>query len=160
MRITFTLNGEDAGADLPPQTTLLEYLRDLGIRSIMSGCDRGTCGSCLVLLDGQAVPSCLVPVFQIRDRQVETVEGLMNSTGFADLERGFQSAGYQPCAWCVSSKIILAESLLRSDLPLDDVRMRAVLPRDWCNCTSRENFLQAVTAARETRSTRQGRRGH
>lgn len=157
MRIGFILNDERIVLDLDPQTSLLELLREeMGLRSMIPGCGKGSCGACLVLVDSQAVPSCLIPAFAIREKTVETVEFLSTTPAFADIEKSFLTNIFNPCAWCAPSKVILAESILRNDTPLTQVQILHSLPLHWCQCTSREEFCKAVQQAQELRQRRKG----
>jgi len=155
MRVSFHLNEERFVLDLNANILLVEILRsEFGIKSIHSGCRLGYCGSCLVLLNGQAVPSCLVPAFSCRDSRIETIEGISARPDFVDIERGFLKAGFSPCNFCAASKALLTEALLRSENELNASLIQSAIPAHWCSCTSTEAFSQAVLTCHEIRQKR------
>lgn len=155
MRVSFHLNDERFVLDLNANTRLIDILRsEFTIKSIHAGCRLGYCGSCLVLLNNQAVPSCLVPAFSCRDATIETIEGIGSRPDFVDIERGFLKAGLAPCSFCASSKALLAESLLRSEGELTTKLIMAAIPEHWCSCTTNDMFCKAVIASREIRRQR------
>jgi len=148
MDIRFTLNDELAFATVPPTTPLARILRDhFSIGSLHQTCASGQCGQCLVLLEGAAVPSCIVPAFSVRGYAVETVEGLLSKPEFMDLEKGFLEAGLSPCPLCAGNKAILAESLIRHHPELQRQEILSALPRHWCPCSTVDTFTNAVLAA-------------
>ena len=155
MRVSFHLNDERFVLDLNPKTLLIDILRsEFTIKSLHAGCRLGYCGACLVLLNNQAVPSCLVPAFSCRDATIETIEGIGSRPDFVDIERGFLKAGLAPCSFCASSKALLAESLLRAeDEPTIKLIMTAI-PEHWCSCTTHAAFCNAVIACHEIRRAR------
>ncbi len=155
MRVGFFLNNERFVIDVPIASLLLDVLRhEFGIKSIHAGCQKGQCGSCLVLINDVAVPSCLIPIFSCRDGYIETIEGVLAQSDFADIEKGFQRAGLIPCTLCVSSKIILAESLLRVLPEADLATITSSIPVHWCTCCSADAFTDAVIACQELRRKR------
>lgn len=155
MRISFHLNDERFVLDLNANTLLVDILRgEFGVKSIHAGCRAGYCGACLVLVNGQALPSCLVPAFSCRDSRIETIEGLAAQPDFVDIERGFAKAGLVPCSFCAASKALLAESLLRGEGDLTHKQIMAAIPAHWCSCGSHESFCQAVLASKELRRKR------
>lgn len=155
MRVSFHLNDERFVLDLNANTLLVDILRsEFSIKSIHAGCRLGYCGSCLVLVNNLAMPSCLVPAFSCRDALIETIEGIGSRPDFVDIERGFLKAGLAPCSFCAPSKALLAESLLRHDGELTAATIRAAVPEHWCSCTTAEDFVTAVLACHEIRRKR------
>ncbi len=156
MRVNFLLNDERYILDIDAETTILAILRkELGQKSIHAACSGGQCGSCLILVNNQAVPSCLMPAFLLRDATVETIEGLSSQTGFADIEKAFLKTPYTPCAYCAPSKVILTESLLRSESPLTSSSIGMSIPKHWCNCNQESDFIAAVLMAKDLRKKRE-----
>jgi aerobic-type carbon monoxide dehydrogenase small subunit (CoxS/CutS family) len=145
MKIHFTLNKQAVELECDPLQTLTDLLRGrLELKSLHAGCRQGLCGQCLVLLNSHAVPSCLVPAFNLHGSTVETIEGLLSQSNFKDIELGFLKAGQNPCPSCASTKAILAESLLRNHPHLDEDLILQNLPSHWCNCSSIESFIAGV----------------
>ena len=111
MSISFNLNGKSAATDADPVCRLANVLRDdLGYTGTKVGCDAGDCGACTVLLDGEQVCSCLVPVAQVEGRDVTTVEGLTGQDGqLTDLQRAFHEYGAAQCGICTPGMLMRSE---------------------------------------------------
>ena len=155
MNIEFTLNEEKVSIQANPQSNLSMLLREyLGIQSVHDGCRQGFCGQCIVLMDNQAVPSCLVSAHSVRGAVIETAEGLITLPGFVDLEKAFLQASLNPCPHCAGNKAVLAESILRNNTELDEARIQSSMPQHWCACSSINDFVTAVLAAHLLRKTR------
>ena len=133
---------------------LLDVLReDCGLAGTKEGCGEGECGACTVLVDGQAINSCLVPFGQVRGAKVVTIEGLR---GRHPLQRAFVREGGSQCGICTPGMIMAAAALPRH-ATLDDVRNG--LAGNICRCTGYSAIYRAVQAARSDRpsSRRPGR---
>ena len=133
---------------------LLDVLReDCGLAGTKEGCGEGECGACTVLVDGQAVNSCLVPFGQVRGAKVVTIEGLR---GRHPLQHAFVREGGSQCGICTPGMIMAAAALPRH-ATLDDVRNG--LAGNICRCTGYSAIYRAVQAARSDRpsSRRPGR---
>ena len=150
----FILNGMDVSVHCDPRERLSDVLHDrLGIESVRRGCGTGRCGSCLVLLDGKAIPSCIVPGFQARRREIITYEGLLKMAEREDLDRGFLEAGVDTCGYCLPGKYILAEYLVGRQLEGRDAVLRG-LSGVSCRCDDAEALAAAVELAIEYRRER------
>lgn len=113
MNISFTLNGRDVGLSANPMERLSDLLRErLGVRSLMLDCGMGACGKCVVLLDQDAVPSCLVPAFRARGRSIVTYEGFMGTKAHAIVVAAFAEAGVELCGFCDAATFLAAGSLV------------------------------------------------
>ena len=99
--VTLKVNGEPHQVAVPVHFTLLETLRyGLGLTGSKQGCDKGDCGACTVLLDGDAVLSCILPVWEAERRDVITVEGLATAEGLHPLQEAFDLTGAAQCGFC------------------------------------------------------------
>lgn len=155
MNIEFTLNDEKVVLQANPQTSLSMLLREyLGIQSVHDGCRQGFCGQCVVLMDNQAVPACLVSAHNVRGAVIETAEGLVTLSSFVDIEKAFLQASLNPCPHCAGNKAILAESILRNNVELDEAKVIMAMPQHWCACSSINDFVTAVLAAHLLRKNR------
>lgn len=144
--VEMTVNGEAVTVDRAPMVRLLDVLReDLHLTGTKEGCGEGECGSCTVLLDGEPVCSCLVPLAQARGREVVTIEGVP-----ADhpLKRAFVEEGGTQCGMCTPGMIMAALSL-PAHPSLDAVR--AGLAGNLCRCTGYEAIYRAVQKAASER---------
>jgi carbon-monoxide dehydrogenase small subunit len=152
--IELTVNDEPREFLAPPGTTLLSALREqLGLTAAKRGCAQGTCGTCTVLLDGEPVMSCLVPVETIDGAAVQTLEGVGESDGELDaVQAAFLEGFATQCGFCTSGMIMAAEGLLAEnpDPSRDDV-VRAI-SGNVCRCTGYESIINAVLDAAARRS--------
>jgi aerobic-type carbon monoxide dehydrogenase small subunit (CoxS/CutS family) len=155
MKTDFLLNGTHRFIDKHPSTTLLDLIREeFNLQSVHPGCRKGHCGTCTVLLDNHLTASCLVPIFHLKGRRVETVEYLMESPEFRDIELGFLKAGFHPCKFCAGIKVLTAEAILREWEHPKESEMALFVTKNWCACTSPSSFFSAVTASSEFRERR------
>jgi aerobic-type carbon monoxide dehydrogenase small subunit (CoxS/CutS family) len=144
----FELNGEAAEVDAHPMKRLLDALReDCGLTGTKEGCGEGECGSCTVLIDGEAVVSCLVPLAQVEGRRVTTIEAL---GGDHRLQRTFAEEGAAQCGICTPGMIMAALPLVEAkdgDDPLELDAVREALAGNLCRCTGYEAIYRAVRRA-------------
>ena len=143
--VAFTLNGRAVEVDRPPMARLLDVLReDLHLTGTKEGCGEGECGACTVLMDGEPVCSCLVPLAQARGAEVVTIEGL----GAAHpLQRAFVREGGAQCGMCTPGMIMAALALPATP---SLAQVRTGLAGNLCRCTGYEAIYRAVqTAAAE-----------
>jgi carbon-monoxide dehydrogenase small subunit len=152
--IELTVNDEPRELLAPPGTTLLTTLREtLGLTAAKRGCAQGTCGTCTVLLDGEPVMSCLVPVETIDGATVQTLEGVTRPDGELDeLQAAFLEGFATQCGFCTSGMIMAAQGLLAAnpDPSRDDV-VRAI-SGNVCRCTGYESIINAVLDAAARRA--------
>lgn len=139
------VNGEARTLSVPPSTTLLVALRDhLGLRGAKEVCDRGACGACMVLCDGEAMNSCMMLAHDGEGREITTVEGL----GPADELRGLQRAmvthdGLQ-CGFCTPGMMISATALLRRGGKIDRDAAQRAIAGNLCRCGSYPHIVDAI----------------
>jgi carbon-monoxide dehydrogenase small subunit len=147
--IELTVNDEPRELLAPPGTTLLTTLREtLGLTAAKRGCAQGTCGTCTVLLDGEPVMSCLVPVETIDGATVQTLEGVTRPDGELDeLQAAFLEGFATQCGFCTSGMIMAAQGLLAANPhPSRDDVVRAI-SGNVCRCTGYESIINAVLDA-------------
>jgi CO/xanthine dehydrogenase Mo-binding subunit/aerobic-type carbon monoxide dehydrogenase small subunit (CoxS/CutS family) len=149
VKISFTLNGRFIDVDADPVRPLLDVLReDLGLNGTKQGCDHeGECGACTVLLDGQAVRSCLTPVGKVAGRQVTTIEGVGGPDALHPLQTAFIEGGAVQCGYCTPGMLLTAKALLdREPDPSRDQIVEA-LAGNLCRCTGYKRIVESVEAA-------------
>ena len=141
----FTLNGKAAEVAGPPMARLLDVLRrDLGLTGSKEGCGEGECGACTVLLDNEAVCSCLVPLFQVEGASITTIEGIAKDDTVTELQRVFANEGGAQCGACTPGMIVTIKALLdRHPKPTRD-QIREYASGTLCRCTGYERIFRAV----------------
>jgi carbon-monoxide dehydrogenase small subunit len=129
---------------------LLDVLReDLLLTGTKEGCGEGECGACAVLVDGQLVDSCLVPVVQVRGRDVTTIEGMADGDSLAVIQQAFIDHGGAQCGICTPGMILAARELLdRVSRPVE-ADIREALAGNICRCTGYTRIFESVLKAIE-----------
>jgi len=145
----FLVNGVPAEVDAPGMRRLLDVLReDLGLTGTKEGCGEGECGACSVLLDGQVVDSCLVPICQVEGRIVRTVEGLSlaaRESGSLDaLQEAFLETGGAQCGICTPGMLMAARAYLDGGGTADDAAIREAIAGNLCRCTGYTKIVEAI----------------
>ena len=148
---TINVNGQrhEVGAD--PETPLLYVLRDeLALNGAKFGCGLGQCGACTVLVDGEAVYSCLLPIAALGDRNVTTIEGLGTLAEPGPLQRAFMQEQAAQCGYCIAGMVMRAQALLQKTRNFTDEELRAHMQPNLCRCGTHMRILRAVRRAAET----------
>jgi carbon-monoxide dehydrogenase small subunit len=159
MTISFILNGEDVSAKVRSVDRLADVLRDsFGLVGVRADCRCGRCGRCLVFLGGRLVPSCLVPAFAARGKEVVTFEGFAQTDEYIDIAAGFMDAGVITCGFCEGPKIMATAALLEREPRPDPLTVIENLSSTPCRCTDPESLVKAVMAVAERRARRMYRR--
>ncbi len=148
--ITFVVNGETRRLNAPASRTLLEALRELGYVDVKSGCEKGDCGACAVLLDGQAIDSCLTLVWQAAGRAVTTVAGIGGPDDPHPIQAAFVEAGAVQCGYCIPGMVVATKALLDANPDPSDDDIRAGLSGNLCRCTGYTRIFTAVRQAAAT----------
>jgi aerobic-type carbon monoxide dehydrogenase small subunit (CoxS/CutS family) len=144
--VELTLNGSRVSLEVEPRVTLADAIREeAGLTGTHLGCEHGVCGACTVLLDGQAIRSCLLFAVQAQGCSVETVEGL--GDGSHPLQRAFHERHALQCGFCTAGFLMLAEGLLRNEPHAPEERVREVLSSNLCRCTGYTPIVRAVLDA-------------
>lgn len=148
--VRLRVNGDVHEVGVPAHFTLLETLRYvLGLTGSKQGCDKGDCGACTVILEGEARLSCITPVWEAEGREVVTVEGLASGTKPHPLQDEFDLNGAAQCGFCTPGILCSAAALLeRNDRPSrEDIRQ--ALSGNLCRCTGYRKIYDAVERAAE-----------
>jgi len=132
---------------------LVDYLRDVThLTGTKTGCDGGECGACTVLIDGEAVPSCITLAIRCEGRNVETIEALAAQGRPSELQRAFHEKLGAQCGFCTPGMIMSAEALLRRNPAPTEDDIRAALSGNLCRCTGYVKIIESVQAAVEAAS--------
>jgi carbon-monoxide dehydrogenase small subunit len=150
--IEITINGRRRRATVEPRLTLADFLRErLQLTGTHLGCEHGVCGACTVLLDGEAVRSCLVFAVQADGAEVTTVEGAAAPDGtLSAVQAAFREHHGLQCGFCTPGFVISATAFLRDNPEPTDEQIRDALSGNLCRCTGYQGILKAVASAAVT----------
>jgi len=149
-RITLTVNGSAEVVDVPGQMTLLLMLRDkLALTGTKNGCASGECGACTVLLNGNAVNSCMVLAAECDGADVVTVEGLAKNGEMDALQKKIIELGGVQCGFCTPGILMSAKALLMRNPNPTEFEIRDALTGNLCRCTGYNRIVEAIKAAAE-----------
>ena len=148
--IAVTVNGTQYEKEVPVRITLADFIRyELGLTGTHLGCEHGVCGACTVLVNGDAVRSCLMLAVQAEGSKVVTVEGLSNDADLTPLQKCFRKHHALQCGFCTPGFITTAHALLTEEPDCDADRVREVLSGNICRCTGYIGIVDAVLEARQ-----------
>lgn len=146
--IRFVLNDKKVSVEIDTLTRLLDVMRNefhcLGVKE---GCGEGECGACSILLDGKLVNSCIIPIGQVEDSVIVTIEGLKKTERYKVLQKAFQDAGAVQCGFCTPGMIMAAESLLSHNPKPSEEDIRVGISGNLCRCTGYAMIVEAVKLA-------------
>ncbi len=150
IRVTATVNGDDAEFLCQPDETLLEALRDrLRLTGSKEGCATGDCGACSVMFDGRLVCSCLVLAAEAEGRTVDTIEGMADGGALHPLQQKFIDHAALQCGICTPGFLIAAKALLETNPDPTEMEVRYSLAGNLCRCTGYDKIVRAVLDAAE-----------
>lgn len=148
MKISFKMNGKPVSLDLDPSMRMLDVIRDvLHLNGTKEGCGEGSCGACVVLMDGKSINSCLLPVANAIGHEFVTIEGLKETKEFDVLQKAFAEMGGSQCGFCTPGMIIAAYSLLKHNPHPTEDEVREGMAGNLCRCTGYQAIVQAVLKA-------------
>jgi aerobic-type carbon monoxide dehydrogenase small subunit (CoxS/CutS family) len=146
--ITLTVNGQPVSEMAEPRLTLGGFLRrQLGLTGTHLACEHGVCGACTVIIDGDAVRSCLVLAVQADGTEVTTVEGLSPPDGLGPLQRAFRKHHALQCGFCTPGILTTMHAFLREEPNPTAEQVREVLSGNICRCTGYVPIVEAVLEA-------------
>ena len=148
--MSLKINGRDHQVDADPDTPLLYVLRDdIQLNAAKYGCGLGQCGACTVIVDGNAVFSCVTPILLLKDKEIATLEGLGTIEKPAPIQRAFMSEQAAQCGYCIPGMMMRAQALLQRNPNPTDQQIRAELAPHLCRCGTHMRILRAVRRAAE-----------
>lgn len=147
-KIKFNLNHNDVEIDLDPTTRLLDVLRNhFNLLGTKEGCGEGSCGACVVLMDGYSVNSCLLPLANVEGHEIITIEEFSKTKRYEVLKDAFAEEGGSQCGFCTPGMIIASESVLSHNPHPSEEEVRAGLAGNLCRCTGYQAIVNAVLIA-------------
>jgi len=152
MNMTLTINGEKRSCDAAPDERLLDTLRGLGLTGAKKGCGEGTCGSCVVLVDGRPTNACLAFTAAMQGRQVTTIEGLGDPNNPHPIQVEFVKAGAVQCGFCTPGMVLSTKALLDRNPAPTEPEIKSALDGNLCRCTGYVKIIEAVKSAAQTLS--------
>jgi nicotinate dehydrogenase subunit A len=146
--VTLHVNGESHSLDIDPQTPLLYVLRDsLALNAAKYGCGLGQCGACTVMVDGEAVFSCVTPALIVEGKAITTLEGLGSLDHPGPMQRTFIEEQAAQCGYCIAGMMMRAQALLQKRPNATDDEIRAHMQPNLCRCGTHMRILRAVKRA-------------
>ena len=148
--IELKINGEVRSVQVEKNWTLLYVLREvLDLTGAKCGCNTGDCGACKVIIDGEAVNSCLVLAPKAVGKEIETIEGLSNGPELHPIQQAFIDAGAVQCGYCTPGMIMSAKALLDKNPVPSEEEIRAAISNNLCRCTGYVKIVDAIRLAGE-----------
>jgi len=149
--VSFTLNGDQVTAEVPTTWSLLRTLRDyFELTGPKEGCGVGECGACTVIVDGNAVNSCIFPVAEVEGKSVTTIEGIAGKDGsLHPLQKAFLENNGVQCGFCTSGMIMSAKALLEQNPEPTEEEIRTSISGNLCRCTGYVQIVESIQKAAE-----------
>ncbi|MBC7233491.1 MAG: (2Fe-2S)-binding protein [Chloroflexi bacterium] len=152
--LKMNLNGKEVQVEVSASATLADVLREqLGLIGTKIGCEEGECGACTVLIDGQAVNSCIYPAMKAAGRRVLTIEGLAKNGELHPVQRAFIEHGAIQCGYCTPGMVLSAVALLGQNPHPTEDEIRRALAGNLCRCTG---YIQIIEAIQDVAGRSQG----
>ena len=147
-KLFFILNGEEIKVDAEPGINLLDLLREkIMLTGSKRGCGEGECGACTVIVDNEAVNSCIYPAWKAEGKEVFTVEGLAEDNSLHPLQEAFLEEGAVQCGFCTPGMLMSSYALLQKIDEPGDEDIKEALAGNLCRCTGYAKILNAVKKA-------------
>jgi carbon-monoxide dehydrogenase small subunit len=146
MQVQLTVNGKPTSVDVPPNTLLVQVLREhLKLTGTHVGCDTSQCGACTVIRDGRAIKSCNVLAAQISGSEITTIEGLAAADGtMHPMQAAFKECHGLQCGFCTPGMVMSAVDLCKHHPKAGEAEVRELLEGNLCRCTGYQNIVKAV----------------
>jgi carbon-monoxide dehydrogenase small subunit len=145
------INGQEHKIKSGPAASLLDVLRyELRLTGTKEGCGTGSCGSCTVLLDGNAVNACLVLVGEVEGKEITTIEGLSERGKLHPIQQAFINEGAVQCGFCTPGMLLTAKAFLDANPHPTELQVRGAIAGNLCRCTGYDKIVRAIMSASES----------
>ena len=146
MKVELKVNGQAVTADVPPNTLLVEYIREhLRLTGTHQGCDTAQCGACTVIANGRSIKACNTLVAQMQGAEVTTIEGITPADGsLHPMQAAFKECHGLQCGFCTPGMVMAAVQLLADNPKAGEAEIREGLDGNICRCTGYHNIVKAV----------------
>jgi carbon-monoxide dehydrogenase small subunit len=146
--VSFTVNGEAVEVSCEPDKMLVDVIRDnLFLTGTKIGCREGECGACTIIMDGEAVNSCLIPAAKAMGKNIQTIEGVADGDKLHPIQEAFIEKGAVQCGFCTPGVIMSAKALLDKNQTPDKHAVREAIGGNVCRCTGYVKIEEAITHA-------------
>lgn len=153
--IKFRLNGKQVASFVEPRKTLADFLRDdLGFTATRLGCEMGTCGACLVMMNNAPAHACLVLTVQAEGEEITTLEGMNEIDAFNELKAAFVDRNAAQCGYCTTGMLVSAVSYVNGGGDADRENIREALSGNYCRCTGYEAVVDAIANVVKARAAK------
>lgn len=144
------INGKLVEKQVDPSKRLVDFLRDeMYLKGTKIGCKKGECGACTIILNGNAVTSCILPVMKAMDSEIWTIEGLANGTELHPIQEEFINNGAVQCGFCTPGMIMSAKALLDKNPDPSHAEIKEALGGNICRCTGYKKIEESVVKSAE-----------
>jgi carbon-monoxide dehydrogenase small subunit len=151
--LAMTVNGRSVTVEINADELLVDVLRDrLGLVGTKVGCNEGECGACTVIMDGDAVLSCLIPALRAQGRQITTIEGLCDGDTLHPLQQAFVEHGAVQCGYCIPGFIMSAKALLDVNPEPNREEIKEAIAGNLCRCTGYVKIIEAIEAVADQKA--------
>ncbi len=148
--ISLKVNGRDYKVHVDDKTMLLDVLREkLNLTGAKNGCGQGACGTCTVVMDGEAVRSCIVKAIKADGKEIITIEGLADGVTLHPIQDAFIKAGAVQCGFCTPGYIMSLYALFKKNPDAPDEEIKKILEKHLCRCTGYETIWEAAKLAQK-----------
>lgn len=156
MLLSCKIDGIEIKKETKPEISLKEFLKKtLKIVNIKGSCDKGYCGNCGVLIDGQYALSCITPVFMIQGKEITTIQGFYATQDYKDIEKLFLAKKLYPCPSCAPARILLASSILKNaHNTMSKEEIQDQISGINCTCISKKEYADIISKFQNTREKR------
>ncbi|ARQ00100.1 (2Fe-2S)-binding protein [Pseudorhodoplanes sinuspersici] len=145
VKIAFSLNGRPVETSIPPNTLLIDLVRDcFGFKGTKRSCDMEVCGACTMLLDGEPISSCTTLAVDADQCEVTTIEGVTPASGMSRVQEAFVVHGAIQCGFCTPGFVLAVTALLRRNPAPTDEEIRRYLRGNLCRCTGYAKIYEAI----------------